>query len=201
MDNSEKKILEEIKKDMTDQSDLVISKVNDEIDSMRTDQMNFFQQGLKKETDTYLEKELSDLKVYSAMKASQDKLKAKQNLLALRHKYAQEIEDTAEQQLKDFTATPAYRTFLETGLKHMQASESGYFVVRSEDEELMKEILKANGLTNAVQTRYFAIGGFLYVDEQNSLEYSCDLTERIREATDWFHGHSGFSVIRGGNDQ
>ncbi|NCB33087.1 MAG: hypothetical protein EOM64_04290 [Erysipelotrichia bacterium] len=197
MDNSEKQIMDEIKQDMTDHSDLVISKVNDEIDSMRTNQMNFYKQGLKKETDAYLEKEISDLKIYSAMKASQDKLKAKKSLLSLRHQYAQEIEDTAEQQLKDFTKTPAYRTFLENGLKHMQASDNGYFAVRSEDEALMKDILKANGMNNEVKTRFFAIGGFLYVDEQNAMEYSCDLTERIREATDWFHGHSGFSIAEG----
>lgn len=200
MDNSEEKILNEIKQDMQDQSGLVIDAVNTEIDAMRNDQMNFYKQGLKKETDTYLEKELSDLRVYAAMKASQDKLKSKKALLSLRHQYAQEIEDTAEQKLKDFTASADYRGYLETALKQVTVSKDGYFLVKEADTALMKDILSKQGLNNEVKTRYFAIGGFLYVDEAQHLEYSCDLSERLRDATDWFHGHSGFSIAEGGEN-
>lgn len=200
MDNSEEKILNEIKQDMQDQSGLVIDAVNTEIDAMRNDLMNFYKQGLKKETDTYLEKELSDLRVYAAMKASQDKLKSKKALLSLRHQYAQEIEDTAEQKLKDFTASADYRGYLETALKQVTVSKDGYFLVKEADTALMKDILSKQGLNNEVKTRYFAIGGFLYVDEAQHLEYSCDLSERLRDATDWFHGHSGFSIAEGGEN-
>ncbi|MCH4208277.1 MAG: hypothetical protein LKF79_07975 [Solobacterium sp.] len=200
MDNSEEKILNEIKQDMQDQSGLVIDAVNTEIDAMRNDQMNFYKQGLKKETDTYLEKELSDLRVYAAMKASQDKLKSKKALLSLRHQYAQEIEDTAEQKLKDFTASADYRGYLETALKQVEITKDGYFLVKEADTALMKDILSKQGLNNEVKTRYFAIGGFLYVDEAQHLEYSCDLSERLRDATDWFHGHSGFSIAEGGEN-
>jgi vacuolar-type H+-ATPase subunit E/Vma4 len=200
MDNSEEKILNEIKQDMQDQSGLVIDTVNTEIEAMRNDQMNFYKQGLKKETDTYLEKELSDLRVYAAMKASQDKLKSKKALLSLRHQYAQEIEDTAEQKLKDFTASADYRGYLETALKQVEITKDGYFLVKEADTALMKDILSKQGLNNEVKTRYFAIGGFLYVDEAQHLEYSCDLSERLRDATDWFHGHSGFSIAEGGEN-
>ena len=200
MEKDEEKILNKIEEDIDSQSRLVSDAIEQEIATMRADQIDFFKEGLKKETDTYLEKELSDLRVYAAMKASQDKLKSKKALLSLRHQYAQEIEDTAEQKLKDFTASADYRGYLETALKQVTVSKDGYFLVKEADTALMKDILSKQGLNNEVKTRYFAIGGFLYVDEAQHLEYSCDLSERLRDATDWFHGHSGFSIAEGGEN-
>lgn len=198
MDNNEEKILSGIKEDMQAQSGLVIDAVNGEIDALRENQLNFFREGLKKETDTYLEKELSDLRLYAATKASQDKLKAKKDLLSLRHTYAQKIEDEAERRLQAFTKEADYRKYLETALSQVAVSADGYFITRPEDEQLLASILKAHGYANAIKTRYFKIGGFLYVDEAKKMEYSCDLSERMREVTDWFHSHSGFSVAEGG---
>lgn len=198
MDNNEEKILSEIRDDMQAQSGLVINAVNGEIDALRENQLNFFREGLKKETDTYLEKELSDLRLYAATKASQDKLKAKKDLLSLRHTYAQKIEDEAERRLQEFTKEEDYRKYLETALDEVNVSADGYFITRPEDEQLMKSVLSERGLANQVKTRYFRIGGFLYVDEAKKMEYSCDLSERMREVTDWFHSHSGFSVAEGG---
>ncbi|MEG1462501.1 MAG: hypothetical protein RSC48_05275, partial [Anaerorhabdus sp.] len=57
----ENEALQIIEGDIQEQVDLVIDQINYEIKNMEEDQISFFKEGLKKEVDTYKEKELNDL--------------------------------------------------------------------------------------------------------------------------------------------
>ena len=88
MENYEEKILKEIDRDVSSNAGLVQSLVEGETKSLRDDQIAFYKEALKKETDTYLEKELSDLRLYAATKSSRDKMNTKKKLLSLRQSYS-----------------------------------------------------------------------------------------------------------------
>ena len=57
----------------------------------KEDQIKSFKLGLKKETDTYLEKELNELRILKVTKASGAKLKTKRDLLSLRTKMVDQL--------------------------------------------------------------------------------------------------------------
>ena len=84
MENYEERILRKIQEDVNSNASLVKELVQSETDSLHDDQLSFYKEGLKKETDTYLEKELSELRLYAATKSSRDKMDTKKKLLALR---------------------------------------------------------------------------------------------------------------------
>lgn len=195
MEDYEAKLLEEIDADVKSNADLVEKLVNQENDNLRNDQINFFKEGLLKETSAYLEGELKDIRLYAATKSSQDKLDTKKKLLELRSNFVNELFNNVTDELKKFVTTDAYKTYLEDNLKKITKSDTGYFMVRENDMDLLKDLASKAGFTNEIQNGYFAIGGFKYVDETNRYEYSCTLDERREEAFEWFRNNSGFKVV------
>ena len=196
MEKDEEKILNKIEEDIDSQSRLVSDAIEQEIATMRADQIDFFKEGLKKETDTYLEKELSDLRLLAATKASQDKLKTKRDLLALRTSLTDKLLENVRADLKAFAAGSEYPAYLENRLKEIPVKEHGIFYVREEDAESMKQILKKHGFSNEVCNADIRIGGFRYEDIQNSLEYDCCFEAALNDQMKWFREHSGFTVYR-----
>lgn len=195
MEDYEAKLLEEIDADVKSNADLVEKLVNQENDNLRNDQINFFKEGLLKETSAYLEGELKDIRLYAATKSSQDKLDTKKKLLELRSNFVNELFNNVTDELKKFVTTDAYKTYLEDNLKKITKSDTGYFMVRENDMDLLKDLASKAGFINEIQKGYFAIGGFKYVDETNRYEYSCTLDERREEAFEWFRNNSGFKVV------
>ena len=58
-----KEIIENIKRDVEDQANLVINQIGNEISALYNNEIENFKEGLKKEQDTFLEKELNDFLV------------------------------------------------------------------------------------------------------------------------------------------
>lgn len=201
MEDYEAKLLEEISNDVKSNADLVEKRVNEENDTLRNDQINFFKEGLLKETSAYLEGELKDIRLYAATKSSQDKLDTKKKLLELRSNFVNELFNNVTDELKKFTQTDAYKTYLSENLNKITKSDTGYFEVRENDMDLLKDLCSKAGFTNNIQKGYFAIGGFKYVDEVNRYEYSCTLDERREEAFEWFRNNSGFKVVESEEDK
>jgi hypothetical protein len=191
---NEEKIISAIDDDIKAQSQLVENQVEEEIKTLRADQIDFYREGLRKETDTYLEKELSDLRLYAATKASQDKLSTKRNLLALRTKMTNELFEEVRQDLVAFTKSAGYETYLSKCLDSIKVTSGGVFYVRQEDQQLFGGLLKKRGYANPMQDHYLPIGGFLYVDEASKIEISCSLDERRLEQLEWFRSNSGFTI-------
>lgn len=199
MENNEEKILKEIEKDVNSNAELVKAMVEGETAALREDQISFFKKSLKKETETYLEKELSDLRLYAATKSSRDKMNTKKNLLALRQNLADELFAEVRGDLEKFTASSDYAVYLEKNLTHCEVTEKGVFLCRPEHCDLMRKVLNKAGLHNKVEEKYLGIGGFLYRDVEQGLEYSCVLEERLDDQIEWFRNHSGFRIVESGD--
>lgn len=195
MEDYEDKLLEEIANDVKSNAKLVGDVVNQETDALLNDQISFYKEGLKKETETYLEGELKEIRLYAATKSSHDKFDTKRKLLELRGNFVNELKQEVIDELKKFTKTDAYKDYLLNNLKKINKSENGYFVVRENDMDLMKELCKQLSFDQKIQPGYFAIGGFRYVDEVNRYEYSCTLDEKLNEQFAWFRNNSGFKVV------
>lgn len=195
MEEYEEKLLEAIDKDVRSNADLVEEKINEETNALREDQIGFFKEGLKKDTETYLEGELQDLRVSAATKTSRDRLDVKKKLLTLRQSLVNDLENSVKEELKKFTKTDGYAEYLKKNIAKADVSSDGYFSVRENDAELMNKILKEMGLHNEVKKDFFPIGGFRYVDEKNRVEYSCLLSERLKEQSEWFRDNSNFRIM------
>ncbi len=195
MEDYEDKLLEEIANDVKSNAKLVEDVVNQETDALLNDQISFYKEGLKKETVTYLEGELKEIRLYAATKSSHDKFDTKRKLLELRGNFVNELKQEVIDELKKFTKSEAYKEYLLENLKKINKSENGYFVVRENDMDLMKELCKQLSFDQKIQQGYFAIGGFRYVDEVNRYEYSCTLDEKLDEQFAWFRNNSGFKVV------
>lgn len=199
MESFEKKLLDAIDSDIRSNADLVTDLVEQETEDLRNNQITYFKAGLKKETDTYLEKELSDLRLYAATKSSTAKLDAKKKLLNKRKDLANELFEEVKNEVKKFIGSNDYKKYIEQNLKKVPISPNGYFLVRKEDEDLLKECLKSNNYLNEIKNAYLPLGGFRYVDEASRLEYSCDLNEKADEQFGWFRDNSGFQVKESGD--
>ena len=197
MENYEDELLKAIDQDVRSHAEIVTKRVNEETDSMMEDQIGFYKEGLKKETDTYLEGELNDLRLYAATESSRAKMDTKKKLLEMRTSLTEDLMHEVKVELKAFAKTPEYEEYLKRHLDTQKVSADGYFEVRENDVELMKKILKEKGLNNEVHGVYFSIGGFRYVDEKIGLEYSCALEGKRQEQFQWFRDHSGFKVKEG----
>lgn len=197
MENYENDLLKAIDKDVRSHSEIVTKRVNEETDSMKEDQIEFFKEGLKKETDTFLETELNDLRLYAATEASRAKMETKKKLLETRTSLTEDLMHEVKQELNKFVLTPEYEAYMKKHLEQLKISTAGYFEVRENDLALMQKLLKENGFTNEVHIAYFAIGGFRYVDKEACIEYSCALNDRRKEQFAWFRDHSGFKLKEG----
>ncbi len=195
----EKKILQAIEEDMNVQANMVIDVVKHEIETMHDEKIHSFERGLKNETETYLERQMSDLQLQAKTRVSQDRLKKRRDLLKLRQEMTASLMDEVSQKVKDFVASDAYQGFLEQHLDLVEVG-SGYFTVSERDVSLLEELLKKRGLSNEVRTAYFAFGGFRYVDEEERFEYACDLSERLQDAHAYFLRNSNFTFAKGGVD-
>ena len=200
MENYEDELLKAIDQDVRSYAEIVTKRVNEETDSMKEDQIGFYKEGLKKETDTYLEGELNDLRLYAATESSRAKMDTRKKLLEMRTSLTMDLMHDVKTELKAFTKTPEYEEYLKRHLNPLKVSENGYFEVRDNDVELMKKILKEQGLKNEVHPVHFSIGGFRYVDEKLGLEYSCALEEKRQEQFAWFRDHSGLKVKEGAEE-
>ena len=128
MENYEEKILKEIDRDVSSNAGLVQSLVEGETKSLRDDQIAFYKEALKKETDTYLEKELSDLRLYAATKSSRDKMNTKKKLLSLRQSLADKLFADVRSDLMAFVKTDGYKAYLSHHLAKIYVTEKGYFI-------------------------------------------------------------------------
>lgn len=194
MENYKTEIVKAITEDVKSNAELVTKYVKEEAEDMVRDRLAFFKESLKKETDTYLEKELSDLQSYAASKSSKDKMETKKKLLLYRHSLSSELFADVRKDLEAFVKSDAYEAYLVRNLKKIEVSTSGIFYVKEADLALMQKVLQAHALFNNVSIGYFEIGGFLYRDEVAGLEYSCALDEKLSEQESWFYNNSGFKV-------
>lgn len=189
----EKEIMQIITDDVKEQAALVIDQIQKEVTLSKEDQITYFKLGLKKETDTYLEKELNELKIFAVTQSSQAKLQTKRDLLNLRSELVDKLFKDVLNELNAFVDSDKYSEYLKTKIKGLDVS-NGYFCIRQKDEELFKQILKELNLTNECVIRPIMIGGFKFVDTENNLEHDLTLDSNLNEQKSWFQRESKFTI-------
>ena len=185
-----------ILEDIQDQAGLVTDQIHSEVQQLQDEEIHFFTESLHKETGHYEEKEISELELLQATKTSQAKLKIKRDLLAQRRAMAAELFDHVADALKAFVASSAYADLLEKKLdKHAKiAGKAGTFIVREQDEALMREILKRKGFSQPVETAYLEFGGWRFMCPSEGFEIDETLDNALRNQKEWFQNNSGFTL-------
>lgn len=189
----EKEVLDLIKNDVNEQSKLVIDEINYEINKLHDEQINHFKDGLLKERDTYLEKELNDLKVFAVTQASKAKLATKHKLLNLRQELVNSLFNEVEEELIDFTKTKDYQNYIENKLSQIKIND-GYLICKEEDIKLINQILKDNKINVDIKKGYLKIGGFKYISITEGIEYDYSLDTNFSEEKEWFVNNSLFTI-------
>lgn len=191
----EKEVLQLIEEDIQEQENLVIDQINNEIVTMEEDQIGFFKQGLKKEIETYKEKELNELKLFAATQASQNKLKTKRDLLHLRQDLVNELFATVKSKLVLFVESTDYVIYLEKKLNEINIENNeGYFEVNEKDVVRFKELLKKHNYSCDVQPSLIQIGGFKYINSGSGYEVDYSLDTSLKNQIQWFQNNSGFTI-------
>ncbi|SJZ94388.1 V-type ATP synthase subunit E [Anaerorhabdus furcosa] len=191
----EKETLEIIESDVREQVNLVIDQINYEVKNMEEDQINFFKEGLKKEIETYKEKELNELRLFAATQASQNKLKTKRDLLHLRTQLVDQLFDDVKNKLTAFVESADYTKFIEKKIEQLgEIDHDGYFEVRKEDVSLLTEILKKKNCQCKVEETLIQLGGFRYVNPNKGFEIDNTLDFSLQNEMTWFQNNSGFTI-------
>lgn len=188
----ENEILNGIVKDVEEQVGLVIDQINYEIAQMHDEQITLFKEGLQKEQETYLDKELDDLKMLAVTKSSKAKLKTKRDLLALREEMVEALFTDLKLKLDDFVNSDDYAKMIAKNLEELEV-DGGTLVIREEDKHLYEKFLKNHQDVKCEVSR-FKFGGFRYVTEKRDAEYDFSLDSRYDEQISWFKDNSGFTL-------
>ena len=124
----ENEVIKNIKDDIKEQAQLVIDQIEYEISMLHDDELAHYKAGLKKEQDTYLEKELNDLEVLAVTEASRQKMDTKRKLLSLREELVSQLFDDVKLL---FNSAVVYQLDSEAGRNHGQAAQTPAFPRRS----------------------------------------------------------------------
>ncbi len=186
-------LLHIIEEDMKEQSELVIEQINYEIKAMEQRQLHFFEDGLKKEVESYKERELNDLNRLAATKSSQNKLEIKRDLLQLRQKLVEDLFKEVESKLVAFVESEDYCSYLKKKIEEIQ-SEGGIFQVRKKDITLMSELVAEKQLKCQVEEGEINLGGFRYIQQKERIEIDSTLDTSYEEQKVWFRSHSHLMV-------
>lgn len=188
----ENEILNDIVKDVEEQVGLVIDQINYEIAQMHDEQITLFKEGLQKEQETYLDKELDDLKMLAVTKSSKAKLKTKRELLALREEMVEALFTDLKLKLDDFVNSDDYAKMIARDLDKLEV-QGGTIIVKEEDKPLYEKFLKDHKDVKC-EVGKFKFGGFRYVTEKKDAEYDYSLDSRYDEQISWFKDNSGFTL-------
>ena len=188
-----KEIIENIKRDVEDQANLVINQIGNEISALYNNEIENFKEGLKKEQDTFLEKELNDLRVLSVTESSRAKLNTKHKLLNLRQELVNSLFDETREMLVEFTKGKDYSDYLARKIDETVFDE-GYMLVRECDKDLISKLLKGKKINTEINTANILIGCFKYVSESRGIEYDYTLDNSFEEQMQWFISNSKFTV-------
>ncbi len=186
-------LLHVLKKDMEEQSELIINQINYEIHAMEEKQIQIYEEGLKKEVESFKERELNDLKKLAATLSSQSKLKIQRELLQYREKLVEDLFVEAKKRINKFVTGNEYREFLKKQLSDIKV-QNGIFYVRLEDIEIMRDVLSEAKFNAEVQSENIQLGGFRYVQQEERLEIDSTLDQKLENQRRWFESQSGLIV-------
>ena len=190
----EKKIVS-LEDDIEDKANLLIGRINEEIEYLQNKSLKKYKAGLEEETTNYRESELAELKLSTSSEISVSKFENKRNLLKMREDYFEELFSEFEAKVIGFRDSDKYRDFLTACLdKYDYDYSKGVFFVRKEDVALMKEIMKARNVAAVIEEDYIKIGGFKFESKELNVLVEETLDSRMDSQKEWFRENSGFII-------
>lgn len=182
-------IKERLKEDIIQQSELEKEQIQKEIDIMHKEVIETYKQGLSKETSTFLETELKDLKLKEVTLGSKYKLKAQKDLRILRDKLVEELFLELKEELKKFAVGKKYKEFLEKKIKELNI-EGGTIKCLEKDIEVLKALVGDKKV--AFESIDLELGGFIYQNDDKNLIYDLSLDDSYRNQISYFRNNSKF---------
>ncbi len=180
--------------DIKEQEKIVENQIKHEVEYSHDDQMLMFKEGLKKEIETYYEKELNDLKVQSATESSQAKLRTKRELLNKRQILVENVFKEVESKLKKFVLSDEYVLYVEKCLSKIKClDENSVFYVNEKEKDFFKEFLSNKSIKNDIKQTNLLIGGFKVINSNVNIEFDFTLDTKLKEAKKWFQNNSGYT--------
>lgn len=183
-----------IKKEIDEQKRLIVDQIKSEVAFSFEDEIKLYEAGLKKEVDTYFEKELDDLRIYAATSESSEKFKTKTVLLNKRNEFVFELFEEVKNKLNEFCSSQDYETYLIEKIKSLNISDSCIFEISKRDEELFKSIFNKLSINNAYIIVDILIGGFKVLN--NNIEYDLSFDSKLNDEKQNFQSFSNFGFER-----
>lgn len=181
--------------DVQEQANLIISRINQEIEVLRNDEINYYLQGLNHEIDAYYEAELNDLRLKTAMAISQNKLKTKRDLLKLRQELVNELFKEVVDEILKFKKSEEYYPYCYKKLKALDVDLSlGYLEINQEDVHVFEKILSALEVKCELRSGLVKLGGFRFISETLKVEMDETFDTKVKLQEQWFYDHSGFML-------
>jgi vacuolar-type H+-ATPase subunit E/Vma4 len=190
----EKKIIS-IEDDVNDKANLLIERINQEIEYLRNKSIKKYKTKLDQEITAYRDNELDELKLATASEISVSKLDNKINLLKLREKYVVEIFDELDRKVIEFKKTDKYHQCMVKCLENYNLDYTkGFFLVKEEDKEFFENLLKEKNIKSIVKADYIRLGGFKFESTELSILIDETLDSRVENQREWFQENSGFII-------
>jgi len=190
----EKKIIS-IEDDVNDKANLLIDRINEEIEYLRNKSLKKYKAHLDQEINAYRENELDELKLATASSISLSKLENKRNLLKLREEYVESIFNELDSKVINFVSSDKYNDYLSKCLDKYDVDYSkGVFLVKEDDVKLITNILKEKEINSEVKAVYLRLGGFKFESKELSILIDESLDSRIENQKEWFQENSGFII-------
>ncbi len=162
---------------------------------LHDEEIDRYKSDLEVEIKRNLSNELSLLKKEELRFLSTNKIAYRQALLNYRKNLVDELFNDLANRLQDFTNTPAYKEWLVTKTESVLKAEGslgGVLACGKTELTILSEIIKKNSLTTKEINN--EIGGFVFTNKQNTIEYDYRLTSVIAKQRKWFHLNSGFII-------
>lgn len=182
-------IKEKLKEDIVQQANLEKEQIQREIDIMHKEVIETYKQGLSKETSTFLETELKDLKLKEITLGSKYKLKAQKDLRILRDGLVDDLFSELKEEIRKFTNTEEYKDYLERKVRSLKI-ESGTVKCLEKDIVVLKKLIDSKNVT--FENVDLELGGFIYQNDDENLIYDFSLDESYRNQMSYFRNNSKF---------
>lgn len=160
-------IIEKIKKDIDEQAELEIEQIKFEMKMIHDDEIDSFKHNLIKETDLFLNTEMSKLKTEETTLKTRMDLEVKNKILSFRNALLEDIKKQLLDKLHRFVQSDEYFAFLETKVNSVK---SGLIYARKEDFEFLRKLKPEFQIIE----KEFKIGGFINIDGDTEYDYSLD---------------------------
>jgi len=185
-----------IEDDVNDNADLLIDRINSEIQYIKDKEITAFKAELNDKINSYREAELGGLNSKVASSESQAKINSQRDLLKLRRELVSSLFNKVKNQITDFRNSNEYADYLKGKLQKNKIDYSkGYFVVRQEDIQVFKDVIKELEIVSEVKTdNDILLGGFRFRSVSMNIMFDETLDSNLNDQKEWFQNESGFII-------